>query len=238
MKDVEYYNKIIDDCEDMIITVLENALTADESLKYGVAATIAYEILDLKLSINALLENSCYAGIRSLTRTMLENYIYLVYILQEDSVRRSEAYLLSIYKEMSIVAQKQRENKTIQEMIKEDKSLNLTINFYEENHKEVEEYVKRYNEIYDHQLKKWYSDDNKTNSIYSLFKRLGKSYVYDTAYRYLCLETHGNNGFKHLTLVDEEYAKFQRTTVNIDEIEGITSNILIEVKNELNKLTN
>ena len=50
-----------------------------------VASEIGFEILDLKLSINALLESACYAGILALSRTMVENYIYLMYILEQDS---------------------------------------------------------------------------------------------------------------------------------------------------------
>ena len=56
-----------------------------------VASEIGFEILDLKLSINALLESACYAGILALSRTMVENYIYLMYILEQDSFKKKQS---------------------------------------------------------------------------------------------------------------------------------------------------
>lgn len=55
-----------------------------------VASEIGFEILDLKLSINALLESACYAGILALSRTMVENYIYLMYILNKILLKEAK----------------------------------------------------------------------------------------------------------------------------------------------------
>ena len=55
-----------------------------------VASEIGFEILDLKLSINALLESACYVGILALSRTMVENYIYLMYILNKILLKEAK----------------------------------------------------------------------------------------------------------------------------------------------------
>lgn len=76
---------------------------SNEPLIYMVASEIGFEILDLKLSINALLESACYAGILALSRTMVENYIYLMYILEQDSFKRSKAYQLNMYRDIKTI---------------------------------------------------------------------------------------------------------------------------------------
>ena len=53
-----------------------------------VASEIGFEILDLKLSINALLESACYLWYFSFIQNNGENYIYLMYILEQDSFKK------------------------------------------------------------------------------------------------------------------------------------------------------
>lgn len=55
-----------------------------------VASEIGFEILDLKLSINALLESACYLWYLALSRTMVENYIYLMYILNKILLKEAK----------------------------------------------------------------------------------------------------------------------------------------------------
>lgn len=230
-------NRIIKDYEKVLEAIARKIPEVGEPLPYMVATEIGYEILDLKLSINALLNENCYAGILTLSRNMLENYIYLVYILSEDSFRRSRAYQLSFYKEMDKQVKEQITNKTLEKMRKQDESLNKQITLYNTNKELIENNLKELDSLYGHKLKKWYNDDKKTSNIYSLFKRLGKSHLYDGVYRYLCMEVHGTNSFKHLCLTEDgEHINLLRTNLEVEKINTITSNILLNVKDELEKI--
>ena len=230
-------DKNIKDYEKVLATIITKIPEVKEPLHYMVATEIGSEILDLKLSINALLNENCYAGILSLSRNMLENYIYLVYILSDDSFKRSRAYQLSIYREMEKQIKVQKKNRTLEKMREEDESFNEQIKLYDTHKESIENYLKELDSLYGHKLDKWYNDDKKTKSIWSLFNRVDKSYLYDSVYRYLCLEVHGNRGFKHLYLTeDEKHMKFCRTNLDAEKISTITSNILLNVKGELEKI--
>lgn len=86
-------------------------------LKFLVSSDIGLEILNLKLSINILLEKEHHTGILSLIRIMLENYIYLKYILAEDSFKRSKAYQLSTYRDMKKQYSAQKNNKVLEKSV-------------------------------------------------------------------------------------------------------------------------
>ena len=93
-------DKVIKNYEETLSIIFKKIPDSNEPLIYMVASEIGFEILDLKLSINALLESACYAGILALSRTMVENYIYLMYILEQDSFKRSKAYQLNMYRDI------------------------------------------------------------------------------------------------------------------------------------------
>ena len=82
-------DKVIKNYEETLSIILKIP-DSNEPLIYMVASEIGFEILDLKLSINALLESACYAGILALSRTMVENYIYLMYILNKILLKEAK----------------------------------------------------------------------------------------------------------------------------------------------------
>ncbi|EPI5828960.1 DUF5677 domain-containing protein [Enterococcus hirae] len=205
-------------------------------LKFLVSSDIGLEILNLKLSINILLEKEHHTGILSLIRIMLENYMYLKYILAEDSFKRSKAYQLSTYRDMKKQYSAQKNNKVLEKKREQAPSLNIQIDLYEQNKSEITQYLKELDSLYGHKLVPWYNDDGKTKGIYKLFERLGKSDWYDGIYRYLCMEAHGNNGLKHFEMLENGTTRLKPTILDEKQISDITCKILNETRQELLKL--
>ncbi|EPA0858240.1 DUF5677 domain-containing protein [Enterococcus hirae] len=205
-------------------------------LKYLVSSDIGFEILNLKLSINILLDREHYTGILSLIRIMMENHIYLKYILEKDSDKRSRAYQLNVYRDIKKQYDAQKKNKKLQKMYAQEQGLNEQIELYEQNESEIKDHLKELDSLYGHKLVPWYNDDGKTHKIYKLFERVGKSDWYDGIYRYLCMESHGNNGLKHFETLDNGTAKLRPTTLDEIKISNITCSILDETRRELANL--
>ncbi|BDQ49376.1 hypothetical protein EfsSVR2332_33210 [Enterococcus faecalis] len=121
-------------------------------------------------------------------------------------------------------------------MSEQDQSFNEQIVLYEQNEPKIIEYLEELDSLYGHRLVPWYNDDEETKGIYKLFERLDKSDWYDGIYRYLCMESHGNNGLKHFEMLEDGTAKLKPTTLDEKQISSITCSILDKKKKELEKL--
>lgn len=210
----------------------------NDELKFLVSSNTGFEILNLKLSINILLDRNHHTGILPLLRVMMENSIYLKYILKEDSSKRSRAYQLGVYRDIKKQYEAQKRNKKLQKMREQDKSLNKQIVLYEQNSSEIMKYIEELDLLYGHKLAPWYNDDRKTTGIYKLFERMDKSDWYDSVYRYLCMESHGNIGLNHIKRSENGITRLNPTTWDEDKISNISCSILNETKKELAKLIN
>ncbi|MFG5689596.1 DUF5677 domain-containing protein, partial [Enterococcus faecalis] len=73
--------------------------------------------------------------------TMVENYIYLMYILEQDSFKRSKAYQLNMYRDIKKQYEAQKKNKKLQQMSEQDQSFNEQIVLYEQNEPKIIEYL-------------------------------------------------------------------------------------------------
>ncbi|EOL45806.1 DUF5677 domain-containing protein [Enterococcus caccae] len=229
-------DQIKEDFTSVLIEVFrKSSLEEVDTGVYLVSTEIAYEVFDIFQSVVVLIQNNRFAGVKSLIRIMLENYVYLRYILLEDSERRSNAYKLNIYREMDFQNSEQNNNSNLEIMKKKDPELNSLNNLVNDNKSEIESYIKELDSIYGHRLKPWYNDDKKTKSIKRLFSRVEKSHLYDGIYRYLCLETHGGDGIKHIVM-EGEYTKLQPTLLDKINIENIIINLLEYVTEELKTL--
>ncbi|MZZ57643.1 hypothetical protein GUI51_01970 [Enterococcus mundtii] len=208
----------------------------ENELKFLVSSDIGFEILNLKLSINILLDRKHYTGILSLIRTMMENHIYLKYILEKNSNKRSRAYQLNVYRDVKKQYDAQKKNKKLQKMIAQDQWLKEQTDLYEQDEAKIKQYLKELDSLYGHKLVPWYNDDGSTKGIYKLFERMGKSDWYDGIYRYLCMEAHGNNGLKHFEMLDNGMTKLKPTILNEKQISSISCKILNETRKELANL--
>ena len=159
-----------------------------------------------------------------------------MYILEQDSFKRSKAYQLNMYRDIKKQYEAQKKNKKLQQMSEQDQSFNEQIVLYEQNEPKIIEYLEELDSLYGHRLVPWYNDDGETKGIYKLFERLDKSDWYDGIYRYLCMESHGNNGLKHFEMLEDGTAKLKPTTLDEKQISSITCSILDKTKKELEKL--
>lgn len=218
------------------LEIVFSKIPEENELKFLVSSDIGFEILNLKLSINILLEKEHYTGILSLIRIMMENHIYLKYILEKNSNKRSRAYQLNFYRDVKKQYDAQKKNKKLQKMFAQDQGLNEQIDLYEQNEAEIKQHLKELDSLYGHKLVPWYNDDRSTKGIYKLFERVDKSDWYDGIYRYLCMETHGNNGLKHFEMLDNGMTKLRPTILDEKQISSISCEILNETRRELTKL--
>ncbi|EMF0361936.1 hypothetical protein J0S07_002133, partial [Enterococcus faecium] len=86
---LEKYKIFIDD--------LINEGESEKDIVREVVGNIAINVYDLSKSILVLEENSQYAGLDTLMRLVVERYVYIVYILKDDSFRRANAYKLNYF---------------------------------------------------------------------------------------------------------------------------------------------
>lgn len=195
MKKLEYLIRQVDKT---IETVFKEAIDNREAeWNYSDASVIGFlqNLRALGASIFLLQDNESYAGIESLIRVSFENYVFLKYILQKDSLNRATAYILSDVKFQKkyydILIQQGKTGREIREL------LSVTIDEISEGAGNLTnpEYIERLNDRYASCFggripKIWYNFDNKTNNFEQLCNKMGDSAMYNILYRLFSRETH------------------------------------------------
>lgn len=146
-------------------------------------------------SIIVLQNASSFAGIESLLRITFENYIFLKYILEKDSLNRATAYSLSDIKfqkrYFDLLIDPGRKGKDIRNL------LSTSIEEVQESSRSFSnpEFIakldKRYTDCFSgHAPKVWYNYDNKTANFEQLCNKMGETTMYNILYRVFSRETH------------------------------------------------
>lgn len=159
-------------------------------------------------SMITLIDAKSYFGIESISRGIFESYIYLSFILQNNTKLRARSYALSsktseakFYKTISDPG---RVGKKIREFIgigiedikniieDEDKFLNMHTEYFQDVLK------------YRNEKNKWYDLDGKTTSIEQLCIKLDKQSEYELVYRLLSKEVHSNDVLNIFNIEEED----------------------------------
>lgn len=229
----ESHRQILDKYK-IFIDDLINEGESEKDIVSEVVGNIAINVYDLSKSILVLEENSQYAGLDTLMRLVVERYVYIAYILKDDSFRRANAYKLNYF-----FAQKNLiDNLLSSDKINGEESRldDRNVVSYEEYFKtQFDPYEKEYNSLYPHKLNKyWYNNDNKTPNFYKLCKKLGLLEEYNFIFRVTSLEVHAIIGLKHFSY--DRYAKDAKIEMTgyLDGIDSIVIPTLEKIMKALN----
>lgn len=179
-------------------------------IKDAVVIGLLEEMIGKSKSIKVLIENKQYDGLDAITRSILESYTYLKFILSEDTDRRAKAYFYygkkdenSYYDQLLSKNQKGRriqkylnlDTKKIEEKLERD--------FYDDYKLRV---LNRYIEVTGHEdmKRKWFNLDGKTNSIEILCNKNGLEVEYAVIYRMLSKDVHASRAYSRLKLEEDQ----------------------------------
>lgn len=185
-------------------------------------------------SLILLLEHESFNGADSLTRMMMENFIYLKFILQKDTVNRARSYYFSL---------KVRQVKFYKQMIEQSvlgselrKYLNLSVDKINEKFPKladesiVEVLEQNYLNSLNHkdQRQKWYSIKKEINSFRALCGYLGFEKEYVLLYQSFSGEVHALEAANYFEF-EEDMVMVQRKEGEIATHVTIVSRFLLEV---------
>jgi hypothetical protein len=152
-----------------------------------------------------LLEKKHYASLDTVLRTIFENYVYLLYVLEKDTLERSKAYaysnkikeihLFNMLTEDSLYGNQLRKFLGVTKENIENKFLPYL----------NEKYKKEITDVYIEELKmirteqKWYNFNGKTNNFKKLCREMNLSKQYDLIYSFLSTETHAKDAIKNFS---------------------------------------
>lgn len=230
----ESYRKILEKYK-IFIDDLINEGESEKDIVREVVGNIAINVYDLSKSILVLEENSQYAGLDTLMRLVFERYVYIAYILKDDSFRRANAYKLNYF----FVQKKLLDNLLSSDKINGEESRldDRNVVSYEEYFKtQFDSYEKEYNSLYPHKLNKfWYNYDDKTKNFYVLCEKLGLLEEYNSLFRVTSFEVHATTGLKHFSY--NRYAKDTQIEMT-GYLDGIDSIVIPTLKKIMNVLNN
>lgn len=157
-------------------------------------------MIDKSRSIEILLHENILDSIKIIQRSMLEQYVYLLFILQKDTARRGRAYFygnkISGIKYQNNLKKDYSDRKLIEKIsinLKKEISNGPVANNYEEYCK----YFKnKYNSLFDDDVKdkrQWFNIYGNAKYISELFKRMGMLDEYRFIYAANSESTHGTN---------------------------------------------
>ncbi len=153
------------------------------------------EMINKSESVLFLIKNNKTAGVSSLCRSVFEIHVYLKFILERDSKKRGESFLLrtkldevKMMKTIISDTKEGRETRELMEVSLEEATNNLKSKYTDEK---INEWKIKYKNIHKGGTpSKWYDFDRKTNSFYTLCKKTGNVGAYNTIFRLLSQDTH------------------------------------------------
>jgi len=193
-------------------------------------------------SLKILLENNHHSSIDSIVRTFFENYVYLKFILEEDSQKRATAYLYSLKVEDHLLFDQITNGDEVGRSLRS--YLGLTT---EELKKDFLDTKKVFNleEVEQMYLKelgmqrlnqKWYNlytEKQSLNNFSKLCEKLGLIIEYKLIYSILSLETHGKDAMQKLEIEPNFFSIKNPNSKNPVLCLNLTTSLLEKMTREL-----
>ncbi|PLR72267.1 DUF5677 domain-containing protein [Bacillus sp. UMB0728] len=189
-------------------------------------------------SLILLLDNKSFNGADSLTRMMMENFIYLKFILQKDTIGRGKSYFYSL---------KLRQVKFFNQMVEQSlmggelrKYLNFTIDMLNTKFPKMadkdftDELKQNYLNSLNHKdlKQKWYSISKEINNFRALCKYLKYEKEYILLYQSLSSEVHALEAANYFKF-DENYVEVYRKEGEIETHVAVVSRFLNDIIKEV-----
>lgn len=187
--------------------------------------------IEIVKAIKTLIESNEYSTILILLRSQIESYLYLSYLLEEDTINRCLAYnywhILEEKKGYEKATPGTEMNKQLLNSIQKDKNNNISLSFsfsdYSEKIKELEGkislpiYAIIQSKVEELKRKKtrrpnWYQYFNEKNeNIKELAYSLELQAAYEGEYRYNSKSTHSNDA--HASYFERELENYENTVI-------------------------
>lgn len=247
-----YANKL-DEIIDMSSVLLEKYLKkkviGDDSLVPILFFRNALEYAD---SISILIKNSSIEPVKAINRILLENLLQLEYLLDEDTTKKSYAFLVwTIKQELKIykkIDKNSPQNVDFKRKISNDKLIN-DVSFFDDIPVKVA--IKKYSEMlkidgyreasieYEKTKSKtkfsihWYSLYSGPKNISELAEKLNRSAHYEIFYRNMSNNIHGTDIFKNKLVSKQDdglsYLLKLRNPHEVDKVLKDTLNFLLSM---------
>lgn len=205
--------RILFQSERYIESLLNRNFDTDNKFSVIKDATILgifISLIDKARSLNLLLENKYYAGNNTLLRSIFEEEIYLEYILKENTMNRTRAYIASSKLKAQKMLKTASKTNALGNKIRE--VTNLEISDLEKIFSQVpEENITNLEKEYldltgETNPDKWYKEKNNVTSFRGVCEYLGVEHLanYEILYRLLSQEVHGKNSNSYFTIQDNQ----------------------------------
>ncbi|MFE4428818.1 DUF5677 domain-containing protein [Peribacillus butanolivorans] len=238
---MKYLKKLKQEADSVTERVLENNFAINEKQFDipDVAIIGLFEDMTGKInSLITLLDQKSFNGVDSLTRMTFENFVFLKFILQKDTVKRGKSYFYSLkirqmkfFNDMSEQSLKGSEirkylsltvedlNKQFPELTDRSKIDEVEENFINSlNHKNIKA--------------KWYNHNGKIGNFEILCNHLDLQRDYFLLYRTFSSEVHALEAMKYFKL-ERGTLEVYKKKVDIETNVNIASNLLLEIIREV-----
>lgn len=199
----------MDEITEKVLKRFEEKQTKEFGIHDGVIIGLLEEVLGKLKSLKILIENENFDSNDIVMRSAFEAYVYLFFILEDDTEKRARAYA---YKN------KVEEIKLFEQMTEGSRKgnairgyLGITLEEVLANNPQINsEYIIRIKEKYENlfspkEMKKtWFDFDNKTKNFEQLCTKMGMEVEYNLIYRIFSKDVHSNRALSRLKFTEKE----------------------------------
>lgn len=216
----------------------KHELDIDDSVIISLQTSILNKVKD----INFLIKEKRIQSINVILRTMLEQYVYLIYIMNDKTLLKSRLFIFSYqiqtYEKLLNTIDFMKSNKSfnveeservLQEELKKIRKIYPDIN-------SIRDYISYLKQQFDEispnkstkdrvRYEKWYKLDTKTNSMRDLMKSIDMSDAeYEFMYKLTSMDVHGISAYGAVNPKKDELRI--ETPINIEFVETLMTSYL------------
>jgi Family of unknown function (DUF5677) len=211
-KSFEMLKWIIKEADKVCDKVITQLIKKEEEFDYDDAVILGLleNLINHSKSMIILLENKHYSSLDTILRTIFENYVYMLFIMEKDTYLRAKSYFYSTkIKELNLLDKLTEDSLDGHKLRKfigvpKNEIVNTFSSGIDKDYKE--EIINLYlNEIgMEWKDQKWYNFDGKTKNFKCLCSKLNLSAEYELIYSTLSIETHAKDAIQNF-LIQKDY---------------------------------
>ncbi len=198
--------------------VLENIFHEDTKMEpHDLSMALLYiSMIDKARGIEILLSKNVLDSVKIIQRSMLEQYVYLLFILKSDTVKRGRAYFygnkISGIKYWNNL-KRDYSDKELTNKISSDLDNEISKKGYWDGYDNYSDYYReKYNSLFEKGVKdkrQWFNIYGDTNTICALFKKMNMLDEYRFIYAANSESTHGTNMPEYLKASEDGFTVSQ-----------------------------
>ncbi len=203
------FSKIQKEADEVFGNILTEVFQNEESIveftyKDAVVMGLIKNLINHSKSLYILLDNKHHTSVDAILRTIFENYVYLKFILEKNSLVRAKSYAysnrISEYQMFDKLTEQTLKGKDMRNLLKvtlEEVTAMFEKKDSPERRSEIESlYLEEFGMKWLKQ--KWYNLDGETKNFKALCIKMGMEPEYEFIYSILSTEVHGKDAMKNL----------------------------------------